>query len=155
MDRKKILLVEDNPNDVMLIERALKKSNITNKIVVAHDGLEALDFLFGVEADKGQDLNDSPAFVLLDLHLPSIGGLEVLKRIRADIRTKLIPVVILTSSQEDEALFKGFELGVNSFIRKRVDFNQFAETIKLNLYWLALNESQPIPEKHQKESWCP
>ncbi len=141
--------MEDNPGDVRLIESALKETNITNEVVIAPDGLEALDYLFGVGVNKERDLDDLPAFVLLDLRLPIIDGMEVLRRMREDIRTKSIPVVILTSSKEDEDLTKGFELGVNSFIRKPEDFNRLVESVRLNLHWLALNESLPNPEQLQ------
>lgn len=131
------MLVEDNPDDVALTQRAFKKSNVANEIIVARDGAEALALLF----DKTKEL---PALVLLDLKLPKVDGLEVLKRIRADEETKLIPVVILTSSKEDEDLKNGYKLGCNSYIRKPVDFNQFAEAVKtLGLYWLVLNEAPP------------
>ena len=134
---RKIMLVEDNPDDVALTQRAFKKSNVANEIIVARDGAEALALLF----DKTKEL---PALVLLDLKLPKVDGLEVLKRIRADEETKLIPVVILTSSKEDEDLKNGYKLGCNSYIRKPVDFNQFAEAVKtLGLYWLVLNEAPP------------
>jgi two-component system response regulator len=134
---RKILLVEDNPDDVALTQRAFKKSNIANEIIVARDGAEALALLF----DKNREL---PALVLLDLKLPKVDGLEVLRKIRTDEETKLIPVVILTSSKEDEDLKNGYKLGCNSYIRKPVDFVQFAEAVKtLGLYWLVLNEAPP------------
>jgi len=134
---RKILLVEDNPDDVALTQRAFTKSNIANEIIVARDGAEALALLF----DKNMEL---PALVLLDLKLPKVDGLEVLKKIRAVEETKLIPVVILTSSKEDEDLKNGYKLGCNSYIRKPVDFVQFAEAVKtLGLYWLVLNEAPP------------
>ena len=124
--------------------RALKQGNIVNKIVVARDGVEALDFLFGTGAHEGRDIRDLPQVVLLDLKLPKIDGLEVLKRIRADPRTKLLPVVILTSSKEEQDLITGYSLGANSYIRKPVDFTQFAEAVRqLKLYWLVLNEQPP------------
>jgi two-component system response regulator len=133
-----ILLVEDNPDDEALTLRAFKKSNLGNEIVVARDGVEALDYLFGTSA---QDLGHLPKLVLLDLKLPKLDGLEVLERIRADERTKLLPVVILTSSKEQEDLIKSYSLGANSYIRKPVDFNQFINAIQqLGLYWLVLNE---------------
>lgn len=144
MEEKIILLVEDNPDDVTLTERALNKSHILNKLVVAKDGVEALDYLFGTGIWSGRDLTDTPQVILLDLKLPKIDGLEVLKRIRADNRTKLLPVVILTSSIEERDLMAGYALGANSYIRKPVNFNQFAEAVRqLGLYWLVLNETPP------------
>ena len=134
-DKKKILLVEDNPDDVTLTLRAFKKQNVLNEVVVAKDGEEALDYLHGKRKFV-------PALVLLDLKLPKIGGLEVLKKIRENEETKLYPVVILTSSKEEKDLIDGYKLGVNSYIRKPVDFGQFSEAIRtLGLYWLVLNET--------------
>lgn len=134
---KPILLVEDNPDDELLTLRALKKNNIQNDVLVARDGPEALDHLFGAEAV-------APAIVLLDLKLPKVDGIEVLRRIREDGRTRLTPVVILTSSREEQDLIKGYELGANSYIRKPVDFIQFSEAVRqLGLYWLILNEAPP------------
>jgi two-component system response regulator len=145
MENKLILLVEDNADDVALTFRALKKNNIRNQLVVAHDGAEALDYLFGTGQYSGRDLNLMPQVVLLDLNLPKIDGLEVLRRLRADERTKLMPVVILTSSDEEQDRFKGYNLGANSYVRKPVDFNQFIEAIRqLGLYWLILNEPPPV-----------
>ena len=139
-----ILLVEDNPDDETLTLRALKKDNIVNQIVVAHDGVEALDFLFGTGAHEGRDTRVMPKLILLDLKLPKIDGIEVLKRVRADPRTKLLPVVILTSSNEEQNLITGYNLGTNSYIRKPVDFTQFVEAVRqLELYWLVLNEPPP------------
>ena len=138
---KRILLVEDNPDDVELTLRALKKNNITNEIVVAGDGAEALDYLNGTGAYKGRDTNDMPTVVLLDLKLPKIDGIELLRRIRSEGKTKLLPVVILTSSKEEKDLINGYSLGANSYIRKPVDFNQFVDAVKLlGMYWLLLNE---------------
>jgi CheY-like chemotaxis protein len=146
MGKKIILLVEDNPDDVDLTLRALKKGNIVNDVVVARDGVEALDYLFGTGAHVGRDLSIMPTVVLLDLKLPKIDGLEVLRRLRADERTKLLPVVILTSSNEEQDLIDGYKLGANSYIRKPVDFVQFTEAVhQLGLYWLLLNE--PPPER--------
>ncbi len=144
MEDKVILLVEDNPNDVTLTERAFKKANILNKLEIAKDGLQALDYLFGTGNWVGRDISVMPQVVLLDLKLPKIDGLEVLRRIRADARTKLLPVVILTSSNEEKDLIGGYSLGANSYIRKPVGFDQFAEAVRqLGLYWLLLNEAPP------------
>jgi two-component system response regulator len=139
-----ILLVEDNPDDETLTLRAFMEDNIVNQIVLAHDGVEALDFLFGTGAHEGRDTRVMPEMILLDLKLPKIDGLEVLKRVRADPRTKLLPVVILTSSKEEQDLIKGYSLGTNSYIRKPVDFAKFAEAVRqLKLHWLVLNEQPP------------
>ncbi len=144
MNDKIILLVEDNPADVALTLRALKKANICNELVVAHDGVEALDYLFQKGKPAGLNSYTMPVVVLLDLKLPKVDGLEVLKQVRANPLTKLLPVVILTSSKEEKDLISSYELGCNSYIRKPVDFNQFAEAIKqLGLYWLVLNEVPP------------
>ena len=144
MEDKVILLVEDNPDDEALTLRALKKNNISNDVAVARDGVEALDYVFGTGAHAGRDLAIMPAIILLDLKLPKIDGLEVLKRLRADVRTKLLPVVILTSSREEQDLINGYRLGANSYIRKPVDFGQFVEAVRqLGLYWLVLNEAPP------------
>ncbi len=139
---KVILLVEDNPDDVALTKRAFKKNNIMNTVVVAKDGAEAIDYLFCEGEYSGRDIEDTPQIILLDLKLPKINGLEVLKRIREDDRTKLLPVVILTSSNEQQDLMDGYSLGANSYIRKPVDFDQFIEAVRqLGLYWLVLNIS--------------
>ena len=141
MDKKIILLVEDDPDDEVLTLRALEKSNILNGIVVAHDGVEALDYLFGEGSYSGRDTSVMPQLTLLDLKLPRMDGLEVLRRIRADERTKLLPVVVLTSSKEERDLIESYKLGANSYIRKPVDFVQFRKAVKqLGLYWLILNE---------------
>jgi len=141
---KAILLVEDNPDDADLALRALKKNKILNDVVHARDGVEALDYLFGTGAFQGRNVEDLPAVVLLDLKLPRIDGLEVLRRLRADPRTRITPVVILTSSKEDRDIVEGYSSGANSYIRKPVDFAQFTESVRqLGLYWLVLNESPP------------
>jgi len=143
-NHKVILLIEDNSSDVDLTKRALEKSRIANELVVARDGREALDYLWGEGAYAGRDVSDLPAVALLDLKLPKVPGLEVLHRIRADARTRRMPVVILTSSREEQDLAAGYDLAANSYIRKPVDYKQFAETIAhLGLYWLVLNETPP------------
>jgi two-component system response regulator len=144
MENSMILVVEDNPDDEALTLRALKKHNIGNKVFVVRDGAEALDFLFCTGAYANRDPHDMPQIILLDLKLPKVDGLEVLRRIRADERTHLLAVVILTSSNEERDLLEGYRKGANSYIRKPVDFNQFAEAIRqLGLYWLVLNEPPP------------
>ncbi len=147
MERKKektILLVEDNPGDVELTLRALKKHNIGNEIIVVRDGAEALDYLFATGAYAERDKSTMPAVILLDLKLPKIDGLGVLRRIRADERTKLLPVVILTSSKEEQDMINGYTLGANGYVRKPVDFIQFSDAVgQLGLYWLLLNEPPP------------
>ncbi len=144
MSDKTILLVEDNPDDEALTLRALRKNNIFNQVTVARDGAEALDYLFCTGAYAGRDASQQPTVILLDLKLPKIDGLEVLRRLRADERTLLLPVVILTSSREEQDIIKGCRLGANSYIRKPVDFAQFTEAVRqLGLYWLVLNESLP------------
>lgn len=144
MSTRSILLVEDNPSDIGLTRRALQKSRISNELVVAEDGREALDYLFGLGKWAGQPPGEGPALVLLDLKLPKIDGFEVLRQIRADKRTKRLPVVILTSSKEEQDLVEGYDSGANSYIRKPVDFQQFSMAIEsLGLYWLVLNEPPP------------
>jgi two-component system response regulator len=144
---KVILLIEDNPSDVELTMRALQISRIANDLVVAEDGEAALEYLWGTGAHAGRDVSELPALALLDLNLPTLSGLEVLRLIRTDPRTRRLPVVILTSSREEQDLADGYDLGVNSYLRKPVDFQQFALCIKqLGLYWLILNE-QPPPMK--------
>jgi len=145
MDSKIILMVEDNPDDVELTLRAFKQNNISNTVVIVRDGVEALDYLFGRGIYAGRDVKDMPVLTMLDLKLPKIGGLEVLKTIRQNESTKLLPVVILTSSTQEEDLLNGYKLGANSYIRKPVDFNKFVEIIKLlGLYWLVWNEPPPV-----------
>jgi two-component system response regulator len=144
MTEKTILLVEDNPNDEELTLRAFRKNNIKNGVVVVRDGVEALDYLFATGPYEGRDAADLPQVVLLDLKLPKVDGLEVLRRIRADERTKLLPVVILTSSREEHDLVEGYRLGANSYVRKPVNFDEFIEAARhLGLYWLLLNERPP------------
>ncbi|MDJ0832299.1 MAG: response regulator [Gammaproteobacteria bacterium] len=146
---KIILLVEDNPDDEMLTIRALKKNNILNEVVVARDGVQALDYLFGEGEHAGRDVSIQPQVILLDLKLPKIDGLEVLKRIRSDERTKLLPVVILTTSNEQRDMISSYELGANSYIRKPVDFDQFMDAVRqLGLYWLVLNEFPTPRDSH-------
>jgi CheY-like chemotaxis protein len=141
---KSILLVEDNPDDVDLTLRALTKNHIANEVVVARDGLEALEYLFGTGKYAGRDLNHQPTVILLDLKLPKIDGLEVLRRLRTDERTKLLPVVILTTSREQQDLTNGYSLGANSYIVKPVDFEKFVNAVgQLGLYWILLNEPPP------------
>jgi two-component system response regulator len=144
MDRC-ILLVEDNRDDEALTLRALRKNNIKNEVVVARDGVEALDYLFGTGTYAGRDVSETPQVILLDLNLPKLDGLEVLRRLRNDDRTRLLPVVILTSSNEDRDRIRGYGFGANSYVRKPVDFTQFLEAVRqLGLYWLVLNV--PVPE---------
>jgi CheY-like chemotaxis protein len=145
MSDKVILLVEDNPDDEALAIRALKRHHVGNTIVVAHDGVEALDYLFGTGLYAGRDISLKPSVVLLDLKLPRVDGLEVLRRVREDDRTKLLPVVVLTTSSEEQDLLDSYSLGCNSYIRKPVDFIQFSEAIRqLGMYWLLMNEAPPI-----------
>lgn len=141
---KVILLVEDNPRDEALTRRALNKSHIANEITVARDGVEALDYLFGTGVHAGRDVSVLPQLVLLDLKLPKVDGLQVLQKIREDERTRRLPVVIFTSSSEEEDMIKSYNLGANSYVRKPVDFEHFLEATKqLGLYWLVLNERVP------------
>ena len=145
MADRTIMLVEDNSDDEALTLRALKRNNIHNEVVIARDGVEALDYLFGTGAHAERDLASMPHLILLDLKLPKIDGLQVLQRLRADERTRLLPVVILTSSKEQQDLIEGYSLGANSYVRKPVDFGQFIEAVRqLGLYWLILNEPPPV-----------
>ena len=142
MKNKVILLVEDNPDDVKLTLRAFRKSNMLNEVVVATDGVRALDYLFGTGEHSGRDISVMPQVILLDLNMPRLNGLEVLQKIRGDERTRLLPVVILTTSSEDKDRIESYNLGANSFVRKPVDFNEFTGAVnQLGLYWLLLNES--------------
>jgi two-component system response regulator len=144
MTHKVILLVEDNPDDELLTLRALRKTGIRNEVVVAHDGVEALDYLFARGPHSGRDRAAMPQLILLDLKLPRMDGLEVLKRLRSDERTRLLPVVILTSSKEQRDMLDGYGLGANSYVRKPVDFEQFVRAVELlRNYWLVLNEDPP------------
>jgi two-component system response regulator len=144
MKEKVILLVEDNPDDEALTVRALKKNKILNEVVVARDGVQALDYLFGEGLHAGRDTTEIPQVVLLDLKLPRLDGLEVLRRLRADDRTRLLPIVILTSSNEEQDRITGYGLGANSYVRKPVDFDAFVTAAaQLGLYWLVLNEAPP------------
>lgn len=144
MKDKVILMVEDNPRDEALTLRALRKSNIVNDVVVARDGVEALDYLFGTGTYEGRDTSIVPQLILLDLKLPRMDGLQVLKSLRADDRTKRLPVVVFTSSSEEEDMLKSYDLGANSYVRKPVDFEHFSEaTRQLGMYWLLLNQAAP------------
>ncbi|HEU5315480.1 MAG TPA: response regulator [Chloroflexota bacterium] len=141
-----ILLVEDNPDDEELTRVALEESKIANTLVVARDGVEALDYLFGTGSHAGRDTRHMPQVILLDLKLPRLNGMEVLRRLRADERTRYLPVVVLTSSDEEQDLFESYGLGANSFVRKPVDFAQFVDSVRqLGLYWLVLNRPAPSP----------
>ncbi|MCH8040196.1 MAG: response regulator [Nitrospinae bacterium] len=146
MKERVILLVEDHPDDEELTMRALAKNNILNQVVVARDGVQALEYLLGTGAHAGRDTTVMPQLILLDLKLPKIDGLEVLRRLRADERTRFLPIVILTSSKEEQDLIKSYKLGANSYIRKPVDFIEFTKAVQqLGLYWLILNE--PVPDR--------
>jgi CheY-like chemotaxis protein len=145
VSNKVILLIEDNPDDEALAIRALKRHHVGNQIVVAHDGVEALDYLFGTGLYADRDVNLKPSVVLLDLKLPRVDGLEVLRRLREDERTRLVPVVVLTTSSEERDLLDSYSLGCNSYIRKPVDFVQFSEAIRqLGMYWLLMNQPPPV-----------
>lgn len=144
MKERIILLVEDNADDAALTLRALKKNNVKNEVVVVRDGAEALDYLFGAGAYAGRDVADLPQIVLLDLNLPKVDGLEVLKRIRAQAHTRILPVIVLTSSKEEQDVINGYRFGCNSYVRKPVNFDEFLEAARqLGLYWLLLNEPPP------------
>lgn len=144
MNAKKILLVEDSPDDQELIRMAIEDGHIANEIVAVSDGVQALDYLFGRGAYAGRDVSDTPLVILLDIKLPKVNGLEVLQQLRADPRTALIPVVMLTSSNEERDILASYQNGVNSYVRKPVDFDQFTEAVKqLKLYWVILNETPP------------
>jgi two-component system response regulator len=148
MNDKVILLVEDNADDEVLTLRALKKNNIRNEVVIARDGSEALDYLFGTGVHAQRDLTVMPQIILLDLKLPKVDGFEVLHRVRSNEATKLLPVVILTTSNEDQDRIRGYGLGANSFVRKPVEFDKFIEAVRqLGLYWLILNEAPPVPRR--------
>jgi two-component system response regulator len=144
MPQKMIMIVEDNPDDEELTLRALRQGKIANEIVVTRDGSEAIEFVFGKGQYAGRNLERMPAVILLDLKLPKLSGLEVLKQLRADPRTKLIPVVVLTSSSEDEDMLRSYQVGANSYVRKPVEFPSFANAVsQLGMYWLLLNETPP------------
>ena len=148
MKDKIILLIEDNPDDEALTQRALEKNNIKNDVVVVHDGAEALDYLFGTGSYAGRDLTVMPEVTLLDLKLPKVDGLEVLRQLRANELTRLLPVVILTSSNEEQDRVNGYGLGANSYVRKPIDFGQFMDAVReLGLYWLILNEPAPTTRR--------
>jgi CheY-like chemotaxis protein len=148
MEQSVILLVEDNPDDEALTLRALKKNNIRNEVIIARDGVEAVDYLFGTGAHAGRDLSVMPQVILLDLKLPKMDGFEVLERIRSSEAAQYLPVVILTTSSEDQDRIRGYDLGANSFVRKPVEFDKFIEAVRqLGLYWLILNETAPVPRR--------
>lgn len=141
MRNKVILLVEDNPDDEILTLRAMKKNNVINKVIIAHDGVEALDYLYKRKDYADRDDNDIPQLILMDVNMPRMNGLEALKEIRSNPKTKLLPVVMLTSSREEQDMIESYELGANSYIKKPVDFDQFVEAVKqLGVYWMVLNE---------------
>jgi two-component system, response regulator len=149
VDSKTILLIEDDPSGVALTKRAFDKARISNRLIVAEDGLEALDYLHGTGAYSSRDISDQPVVTLMDLKLPKLPGIELLRKIRSDPRTRRIPVVVLTSSNEEEDIAASYDLGINSYIRKPVDFSQFASVVEqIGLYWLLLNEPPP-----PKDDW--
>jgi two-component system response regulator len=153
MNERPILLVEDNPDDEALTLHALRANNIRNEVVVVHDGAEAIDWLFGTGQYAERGPGTPPAVVLLDLKLPKVSGLEVLQRIRADARTAMLPVVILTSSREEQDLLDGYRSGCNSYVRKPVDFDEFNHAAQqLGLYWLLLNEQPPLPPTDKRRA---
>jgi two-component system response regulator len=153
MSAKTILLVDDNQDDVDLTLRALRKSKVANEVVVARNGVEALDYLHGTGAHTGRDTSIQPQVILMDLKMPKMGGLEALQRLRADARTQNVPVVILTTSQEESDLIASYDRGANSFVRKPVDFVQFAEAVQhLNLYWLVMNEVAPVTAQSKEKN---
>jgi CheY-like chemotaxis protein len=144
MTHRPILLVEDNPDDIALTRRAFKQTKIANELVVVEDGAEALEYMFATGSYAGRDTSMTPAIILLDLNLPKVNGLEVLQHLRADERTRRIPIIILTTSNEERDLVESYDLGANSFVRKPVDFQQFTEAVRqLGMYWLVLNEAPP------------
>ncbi len=144
MDQTTILLIEDNPDDVELTLHAFQKNNMANEVVVASDGAEGLDYLFGTGKYAGRDADEPPALILLDLQLPKVGGLEVLRKVREDERTKRVPVVIMTTSDEEEDIVNGYNGGANSYLRKPVDFGEFMNAVKqLEMYWMVLNTPPP------------
>jgi CheY-like chemotaxis protein len=144
MQKQFLVLVEDRPDDIELTLRALKKHSIANEVVVLRDGAEALDYFFATGKYTGRNLDEQPAVVLLDIKLPKVDGLEVLKRLRANEKTKLMPVVILTSSKEQTDVINSYQWGCNSYVRKPIDFEEFSEVVKnMGLYWLLLNEPSP------------
>lgn len=146
MNDQAILLVEDNQSDVDLTRRALEKRRIANELVVVRDGQEALDYLFGGGEFAGRDTADLPSFILLDINLPRVDGLAVLRAIREDVRTRFLPVIVLTTSQEEQDMVASYQLGANSYIRKPVDFIQFLDAVgQMGMYWLVLNEPAPVP----------
>ena len=146
MDKSIIMVVEDNQDDLDLTLRAFAKNNILNEIIIARDGVEALDYLFGTGVHEGRDLHVMPEVILLDLKMPRMGGIETLRHIRSNALTKLLPVVVLTSSDEEKDMIASYECGVNSYIRKPVDFNQFVDAVRqLSLYWMVLNQHPHKP----------
>lgn len=150
MEERTILLVEDNEHDIFFTQRALKKNKIGNKLVIAHDGEAALDYLFGRGEHKGRDLSEMPALTLLDLKMPKVDGLDVLRQMRANPLTRHLPVVILTSSREDTDVIKSYASGCNAYVTKPVDFDQFAEAVReLGLFWLILNQPPPLVNRRQ------